>query len=195
MEHGKIIAITGAPGSGKTTLLKNLAHLYRIEAVFEDDNLPDYIQDNIKTNHNGLQTILYFRNILVKKYIEAQKLKTDGITVVLDTFWLSNLFYVDTLLHDEHDRQLTKELIEGTELFVPMPDIIIQLDADDRTIAERIAVRGRAFESSFAEQAIRINRDHRAYFRQATSSSIVLPLYSESLDAEKVGSLLGLAKR
>jgi len=197
MKKGKIIAILGGPASGKSTLIRRMRARFRVRAFFEgeESDLPSFIKSNINKKINGLQTILFFHNQSVAQYLDAIKLRNAGKDVLLDTFWLSNLFYLDTMLSDKNERRLVKELIFQTGKYLPLPDAIVCLRVDRATIKQRMGNRGRKFEHNFIAQAQKINLAHDKYLakkRQYFKSVPLIKVNAKSFDFSEIGKRLGL---
>lgn len=168
IKKGKIIAILGGPASGKSTLIRQLKARYdvRIFLEGEETNLPSFIKRNISKKINGLQTILFFHNQSVGQYLDALKLRKKGKNILLDTFWISNLFYLDSMLSDKNEKHIIQELILQTSECLPAPDIVIYLKAENKTIRQRIKGRGRNFEKDFFKEAQKINLAHDRYLKK-----------------------------
>lgn len=188
-KEGKIIAVVGGPASGKSSLINQFKKNYKVKIFLEGEekNLPNYIKKNINKNKNGLQTILFFHNQTIIQYLEALRLKEGGNNVILDTFWLSNLFYLDTMLSDKNEKTLIKNLIKLTNQILPLPDIILYLEADNKTIRGRLYKRGRSFEKNFIRSALKINKAHYDYFNnrkniEELSQSKIIKINVENFD-------------
>ncbi len=165
-KKGKIIAVVGAPASGKSFLINEWKKKYDVVVFFEGEekDLPKYIKSNIRLNKNGLQTILYFHNQTVRHYLKALELKDKEKSVILDTFWLSSLFYLDIMLIDRNEKKLVNNLIQLTSDIFSIPDKIVFLDVSSKTLKQRILKRGREFEKNFLNRALKINKAHKKYF-------------------------------
>ena len=169
-KSGKIVAVVGAPACGKSTFARYIAENYKVKTFHEGEvnTFPGFVKDNIEKNKNRLQTVLYFHNLTIGQYNQALQDKKKGHHVLLDTFWLSNLFYVvDSILHCKNEQQLIEELVEGCIGFWPLPDIIIFMYARDEVIRARLAKRGRVFEKDRAQNYMDVNDYHKAYFESS----------------------------
>lgn len=163
---GKIIAVVGAPATGKSTLVKLLKKEFGFYAIFEgeENDVPGFIKENINKDQNGLQTIVWFHNRLIEQYLKAIRLKNSGKTVVLDTFWLSNIFYISTMLKDKDEQKISRDMIKTVEKLFAYPDIIIYLKSHEKTIKDWMTKRGRSFEKEFQKHLKTINREHENFF-------------------------------
>ncbi|MCW5518613.1 deoxynucleoside kinase [Aureitalea sp. L0-47] len=139
--EGKIIAVVGAQSSGKSTLVEQIAEKNPLWKVFyEGESFPKFVTTAFVDPHKRIHAFLYFHNKWVEQYIEAERLRDQGKVVILDNYWLSNLFYIDTLINDDEKEQMIK-LIENTARLFSPPDGIIYLDVDIKTMIQRIRER------------------------------------------------------
>ena len=168
-QQGKIIAVVGAPSIGKSTLVRNLDEHYEVKAFFEGEQSywPGYIKNNIANNENRLQTTLYFHNQNIRQYVEALKLREKNHNVVLDTFWLTNLFFLhDQIYKNKEEQELLRDLIEVTNKSMELPDYILYLSATDELIKKRSLDRGRDFEANIFENFYKVNKAHADFFEK-----------------------------
>jgi len=194
---GKIIAIIGAPASGKSTLVRHWNENYGIKTYLEGEeaDIPDYVKENIAQNKNGLQTILFFHNQEKRQYQEALKLKEQGEIVVLDTFWISNIFYIDTMVFCENEKKLLHDMIDFTKNSFTLPDTVVFLDISDQLLAQRMNQRGREFEKSFIENALKVSKSHKEIIEQPDFlNTQIIKVQADDLCPDKLAQDLGLEK-
>jgi len=167
---GKIIAVVGAPATGKSTLVRFLQKKFGFKAILEGEekDVPNFIKTNIAKNKNGFQTIIWFHNRLVEQYSKVSEMKSKGEIIILDTFWLSNLFYISTMLKDKNEKTIVIDMIRITEKYFSYPDIIIYLKSDISTIKDRMGKRGRTFEKELRKQVETIHKEHEMFFGNKT---------------------------
>jgi deoxyadenosine/deoxycytidine kinase len=199
---GRIISIVGAPASGKSTLIRYFRKNYKVKTFLEGEekDLPVYIKRNIEKNKNGLQTILFFHNQTVKQYLKALQLKNKGYDVILDTFWISNLFYLDTMVPDRNEKKLIKDWIELIAKTMSLPDVIIFLKIDNKTLKDRLFGRGRKFEKDFLKGAEQISKSHNDYFKSKKRKkylleSKIITANAKDFDCEALAKKIKLIKR
>jgi deoxyadenosine/deoxycytidine kinase len=139
--EGKIIAVVGAQSSGKSTLVAKIAEKNPLwKAFYEGESFPKFVTTAFVDPRKRIQAFLYFHNKWVEQYIEAERLRDEERVVILDNFWLSNLFFIDTLIDEEEKEQIIKLIENTSQLFKP-PDGIIYLDIDVKTMIQRIRER------------------------------------------------------
>ena len=202
-KSGKIIAVVGAPACGKSTFARYLAKNYKVKTFHEGEanTFPEFVKDNIKNNKNRLQTVLYFHNLTIAQYNEALQARKKGQHIVLDTFWLSNLFYVvDSILDNKDEQRLIEGLVNGCIGLWPLPDIIIFMYARDEIIRARLAKRGRDFDKNKAQNYMDVNDYHKAYFNSADlceklPGSKIVCVNAEFIDFDQVAREVGLNKK
>jgi len=169
IKPGFIVAICGGPGTGKSNLVKRLVEHYQAVPVFEGEekDFPQRIKDNLKNNINQLENRLYFRNLLVRMHLEAIKHKEDGKLVIMDTFWLTNLVYVEEWLEEGLAKDLMREIYELDHNFLTLPDLMIILQANKERVKDFTIKRGRDFEisDSVINRFIKAGEAHYNFFK------------------------------
>ncbi|RJQ34015.1 hypothetical protein C4566_02710 [Candidatus Parcubacteria bacterium] len=201
-KKGEIIAVVGAPSIGKSTFVRYLRDNYRVKTFLEgeENNWPDYIKDSIAQNRNRLHITLYFHNRNIGQYIEALKLKEDSQQVVLDTFWLTNLFFLDDRIYQKPEEQeLVRDLIQLTNRSFSLPDKVVFLEADNKLIKERCLGRGRSFEKNVLENFYRVNDLHKDFFDNYVNlelpSSEIIRVDAATMDYDQLAQSMGLLKK
>ncbi len=168
METGKIIAVVGGPRSGKSFLVKKLAKEFNAELFLEGEehDFPERIIENIRNNTRPLERIVWFRNMLVRKYLEALKLKDQGKNVVLDGFWLTPQLYIDVLL-EGFENELAHGLGEVDAELLGWPDLIVFLKTSEEGIRNFVGLGGRSFDQSeevLVDQLLPLNAINEKFF-------------------------------
>ena len=126
--NGKVIAVLGAQATGKSTLVRKLQqNIEYSRAFYEGESFPDYVVASFTDPPVRIRAFLYFHNLWVSQYLKAEEVRQQGGTALLDAFWLTNLFYIDTLV-DANEQQLIHELLSNTAKIFDPPDGIIYLD-------------------------------------------------------------------
>ena len=189
-KKGKIIAIVGPPRSGKTFFSDLLARHYKGKVILqgEEKDFPKRITEDIEKNIRPLERILWFRNMLVRKYLLALKHKNKGSVVILDTFWMSYQLHIDALVGGFR-RDVIRELAEIDRKLLSYPDIIIFLKVSEKTIRKFIKLGGRKFDNSeefIVKQALPISKLHENFFKKnRILADKVVIVERDSMDFEK----------
>jgi len=182
----RIIAIIGSPGVGKSFLSKKLAQFLNAELMLEDvKEIPLQVIENFKTNSNPVETILWFRNNLIKKIEKALNLKQQGKIVVMDTCLLSNKLHITTMTNGFAQKTLLEQAVLDKK-YVPQPDVIIFLDSSIEKIKELTIKRGRDFDTSkeFIQRNLSIRKAHQEYCKKNKNS--ILYIKRDNLNFENV---------
>lgn len=170
---GKIITVLGAQASGKSTLVDDLQkHINHSVGFYEGEEFPQFVIDAFDDSATRIRAFLYFHNHWLNQYIEAEAIRQAGGVAILDTFWLTNLFYLDTLA-DENERQLIQDsIITASKIFNP-PDAVIYLEIETEQMVQRIKDRAKArnrpweADDDWLVEPLSVKRRHDAFFNDA----------------------------
>ena len=150
---GKLIAIVGASGVGKTALVSALAkaHIPALGAFegFEtayEQHIERPFQSLFKNDpHYALANqidYLLLRAEQERKLRESPYLGLIDGGLDLDFYGFTRLFHSRCLLTDT-EFELCRRLYEFIRISLPRPELIIRLDADEGTVANRLSTRER----------------------------------------------------
>ena len=134
----KFVAVEGPVGVGKTTLTKLLAESFGYETFLEKPSDNPFLGDFYKNpSQSALATQLFF---LFQRVKQIQDLKQGDIftPVHVSDFLLDkdNLFAQVTL--SEHELSLYNQIYDYLSLDLPTPDLVIYLQAETKTLFERV---------------------------------------------------------
>jgi deoxyadenosine/deoxycytidine kinase len=176
------IVVEGAIGSGKTTLVNRLAQRLGANTLLEDATanpfLPQFYRD---MRRYALPTQLFF---LFQRVGQLEALKQPDLfaqpTVSDFTLQKDPLFARITL--DDAEYQLYSRIYEHVKPRVPVPDLVIYLQASVETLVARVKKRGNPIERSIDEDYLR--RLSEAYTRHfhGYDAGPLLIVNSERLD-------------
>ncbi len=144
----RYLVVEGPIGVGKTTLVHRLARIARARVVLEifEENpfLASFYKDR---DRYAFQTELFF---LLSRFRQQQQLAQQNLfsqVTLSDYLFHKNLIFSGvTLLEAEWNLYL--DVYEALAPQVPRPDLVILLDAPLDVLLERIAHRGRSYESN-----------------------------------------------
>lgn len=178
----KFIAVEGPIGVGKTTLAQLLADSFGYETFLEKPAENPFLADFYKNpSKNALATQLFF---LFQRVKQIQELKQDDIffPVRISDFLLDKdqLFAKATLSDQELD--LYKQIYNYLSLDLPTPDLVIYLQAESKTLFERVLLRGIDMEKNITLKYLDIlNESYKEFFLQYDRSPVLI-VNSDLLD-------------
>ena len=151
-----LIAIVGASGVGKTTFLRALAQTGRFRTAYEQHaERPFQALFQQSTNYALANQMDYF----LYRAEQEQELRTasqigliDG-GLDLDFHGFTRLFHSRKLLSDP-EFDLCRRLYIFIRETLPPPELIVRLNADSETVANRLSTRDRINIASAADTAL-----------------------------------------
>ena len=178
----KFIAVEGPVGVGKTTLTNLLAESFGYETFLEKPSDNPFLGDFYKNpSQSALATQLFF---LFQRVKQIQDLKQGDIftPVHVSDFLLDKdkLFAQVTL--SEHELSLYNQIYDYLSLDLPTPDLVIYLQAETKTLFERVLRRGREIEKGISfEYLDLLNESYKEFFLHYDRSPVLI-VNSEFLD-------------
>ena len=161
----RFIAVEGPIGVGKTTLAKLLADSFGyetfLEKPFENPFLADFY---INPSQGALATQLFF---LFQRVKQIQEIKQNDIffPIRVSDFLLDKdqLFAKATLSKPE--LSLYKQIYDYLSLDLPSPDIVIYLQAETKTLLQRVVQRGINIEKNISYDYLDLlNESYKEFF-------------------------------
>lgn len=177
------IAIEGAIGVGKTTLSRLLASRFQADLlleVFEENPfLADFYADRAAY---AFQTQIFF---LLSRYHQQQEVPlalTSGNNLIADyTFEKDFLFARLNLSGDELETYVSVHNALAEKL--PLPDLIVYLQAETAVLMQRIAQRDRPYERNMDQNYIEsLNIAYSGFYNEGHTGAPVLQINTNQLN-------------
>ncbi|MFL7812756.1 MAG: deoxynucleoside kinase [Anaerolineales bacterium] len=177
------IAIEGAIGVGKTTLSRLLSSRFQADLlleVFEENPfLADFYADRAAY---AFQTQIFF---LLSRYHQQQEVPLalgSGNHLIADyTFEKDALFARLNLDGDELDTYFSVHNALAEKL--PLPELIVYLQADTNVLMQRIALRDRPYERNMDRDYIdSLNQAYEEFYSPEHSGSPILRINTNDLN-------------
>ncbi len=168
------MVVEGVIGVGKTTLVQRLAHRLRARMVFEEFEENPFLADFYKDRDAfAFSTQIFF---LMSRFRQQELLAQGDLfhahTLSDYMFDKDRLFAILTL--GSHELQLYERLFDVLRVQVPKPDLVIYLRADLGVVLQRIAARGRSYETNMDPEYMRqLAAAYDRHFAEHTSSPVI----------------------
>jgi len=168
------IAVEGPIGVGKTSFVELLARRFDAFKVLEDLENPflkEFYEDKPGA---AFQAQLFF---LLSRYRQLQDLSQRDlfheITICDYIFPKDKIFAYLNL--DDSELLIYDKLYSLLEGLVPKPDLVIFLQAETRTLLERIGRRNRDYESGISEAYVNeVNKAYNYFFFHYTPTPLLV---------------------
>ena len=168
------IAVEGPIGVGKTSFVELLTNKFDASVVLERlDNpfLEDFYEDKPGA---AFQVQLFF---LLSRFRQLQELAQrdlfQQITICDYIFPKDKIFAYLNL--DDSELLIYDKLYAMLEEKVPKPDLVIFLQAETRTLVERIARRDRPYEAQISETYVNeVNKAYNYFFFHYTQTPLLV---------------------
>ena len=171
----KFIAVEGPIGAGKTTLTRLLADSFSYDTFLEQPSenpfLPDFY---VNPSQAALGTQLFF---LFQRVKQIQELKQDDIfsSNKVSDFLLDKdkLFAKATLSAEE--LKLYEQIYDYLSIDLPTPDLVIYLQAETKTLYERVMHRGIEMEKTISFDYLELlNETYKEFFFDYNRSPVLI---------------------
>nr|ADI18516.1 deoxynucleoside kinases [uncultured gamma proteobacterium HF4000_19M20] len=178
----KFIAVEGPIGVGKTTLAQLLADSFGYEIFLEKPAENPFLADFYKNpSKNALATQLFF---LFQRVKQIQELEQDDIffPVRISDFLLDKdkLFAKATL--SDQELALYEQIYSYLSLNLLTPDLVIYLQAESKTLFDRVIQRGVDIEKNITLDYLDIlNESYKEFFLKYDRSPVLI-VNSDFLD-------------
>lgn len=172
------VAIAGNIGVGKSSLTRLLSERYRLDPIYEavDENpyLPDFYDDMPRWAFHSQMFFLAERLRQHLRQVNPGERVIQDRTVYEDAAVFARALWHDGVM-DDRDHDAYRRMYEAIAATLRPPDLLIYLRASLPTLRQRIALRGRAYESDIDRHYLaRLNDLYDAFVRDYDLSRVVV---------------------
>jgi deoxyadenosine/deoxycytidine kinase len=172
----RYVAVEGVIGVGKTTLVKLLCERAACASLFEEFENNPFLADFYRDRHRlAFQTQVFFllsRFRQIQEHFQQQDLFRPQ--VVSDYMFAKDKIFA-TLNLDENEMGLYQKLSPLLERQLPRPDYVVYLQADTKTLIQRIRQRDRYYERNIDEGYIdALNQAYNSFFHYYEDSPLLI---------------------
>jgi 2-amino-4-hydroxy-6-hydroxymethyldihydropteridine diphosphokinase len=175
-ERVRYVAVEGVIGVGKSTLVRALCERMGCMPLFEEFENNPFLSDFYKDKSRyAFQTQMFFflsRYRQIQEVFHQQDLFRPQI---LSDYMFSKDKIFATLNLDENELNLYYRMADIMERNLVQPDYIIYLQADTRTLMNRIRLRDRPYERNMDEAYIdSLNQAYNTFFHYYSGSPLLI---------------------
>ncbi len=175
-ERVRYVAVEGVIGVGKSTLVRSLCERMGCMPLFEEFENNPFLSDFYKDKSRyAFQTQMFFflsRFRQIQDVFHQQDLFRPQI---LSDYMFAKDKIFATLNLDENELQLYYRMADILERSLVQPDYVIYLQADTRTLMQRIRLRDRPYERNMDEAYIEsLNQAYNHYFHYYSASPLMI---------------------
>ena len=180
----KFIAVEGPIGAGKTTLSKLLADSFgydtSLEQPSENPFLPDFY---INPSQAALATQLFFLFQRVKQMQDLKQADIFSLNRVSDFLLDKDKLFAKATLSAE-ELKLYEQIYQYLSIDLPTPDLVIYLQAETKTLYERVMHRGIEMEKTISFDYLELlNETYKEFFFEYERSPVLI-VNSDYLDLQ-----------
>ena len=180
----KFIAVEGPIGVGKTTLTKLLAESFGYNTFLEKPSENPFLADFYENpSQAALGTQLFFLFQRVKQIQEIKQGDIFSPTRVSDFLLDKDKLFAKATLSDQ-ELILYEQIYDYLSLDLPTPDLVVYLQAETKTLHQRVMHRGIEMEKSVSFDYLELlNESYKEFFFDYDRSPVLI-VNSDYLDLE-----------
>lgn len=182
MASFRYLAVEGPIGAGKTSLARRLAERFGADLLLEQPGENPFLERFYRDMaRHALPTQLFFLFQRARQLEPLAQPDIFGRPVVADFLIEKDpLFARMTLSADE--LALYQRIYDALRPQAPVPDLVVYLQAEPRTLIERVKRRASAWERGISEEYLALLAEGYARFFYHYSAAPVLIVNSENLN-------------
>ena len=182
MAEWRFISVEGVIGVGKTALAERLAKRLHAKAVLEEVDENPFLSRFYKEMRNyALQTQLFFLLSRHRQQRELSQMDLFSQRAVTDYLFVKEKIFAYLNL-DDQELTLYERIFSFLEKEIPIPDLVIYLQASPRELLRRIQERGRPYEREIQlDYLVNLNEAYNRFFFHYDSSPLLV-VNAEEID-------------
>ncbi|MSQ59745.1 MAG: deoxynucleoside kinase [Betaproteobacteria bacterium] len=174
-ERLRYIVVEGPIGAGKTTLARKLAECSGADLLLEDPEKNPFLGSFYKDPaRHALATQLFF---LFQRVNQVSALKQRDLfeqRTVADFLFDKDALFARLTLGDA-ELGLYQQIFAHLSPQVPLPDLVIYLQAPTVTLLERVRRRAKEYENAISEDYLRrLSEAYSRYFHEYTAAPLLI---------------------
>lgn len=176
------VVVEGPIGAGKTSLATRLALRYSAQTLLEQPETNPFLERFYRDQARyALPTQLFFLFQRVQQLGEVTQLDLFRSSVIADFLLEKDPLFARLTLADD-ELKLYEQIFAQLKPQVPLPDLVIYLQAPPDTLVERVVRRGNPVESGISETYLRALSDSYTRFFHKYDAAPVLIVNTENLN-------------
>lgn len=182
LKRYRYIVIEGAIGTGKTSLARNIANRLNCATLLEQPQTNPFLQNFYSDMpRHGLSTQLYFLFQRLEQLDTIQLQQEKRHAIVSDFLFDKDQIFAEVTL-GETERELYQKIRQRLDLDLPIPDLVIYLQATPEILLKRIKQRGLPMEKGLSEDYLwRLTERYLRFFHVYDQAPVMI-INSEHLD-------------
>jgi len=174
-EKLRYVVVEGPIGAGKTSLTRRLAQHMGGSTLLEDPQANPFLKGFYEDpKRHALAAQLFFlfqRADQVKALSQADLFRQ---TIFADFMFEKDPLFAGLTLQDE-ELKLYHQIYAHLRLQMPVPDLVIYLQANAQTLIERVQRRAVSYEQSISDEYLtRLSQTYTQYFYQYEASPLLI---------------------
>lgn len=182
LKRYRYIVIEGAIGTGKTSLARNIANRLNCATLLEQPQTNPFLQNFYSDMpRHGLSTQLYFLFQRLEQLDTIQLQQEKRHAIISDFLFDKDQIFAEVTL-GETERELYQKIRQRLDLDLPIPDLVIYLQATPEILLKRIKQRGLPMEKGLSEDYLwRLTERYLRFFHVYDQAPVMI-INSEHLD-------------